>query len=1159
MAPPGLSVVTAPGLGPLFERLAATLEAAPLPPLQRETVVVSRNAGLRAWLTHALAERVGCAASLDLPAVVGLVDRLAGTRQGDQPFEAGPLAWRLAPILEALDGDPVTAPLRSYLDKTGQTMPLASRLARLFDDYQVYRPDVLAAWAEGADPIPDFAHGAWQAALWRALLADGLEHRGLLLDRLRAQLDRPAPRLALPPRISVFGGLVLPPVYAGMLAALARHVPVTVYAVTPGHEPTTEPHAHPLLRALAGRTRDFWSVQAELGAPAPERLAAQPEVGAGRASPPPVQEGLGVVDESSTASQPAADGRGGSFPSPRRGEAGRGGDRPAPTDVCPPPQPSPGGGGGPRTAAAAPPTALAQLRAALGADAPPAAPVPLDAADRSVRVHDCHSPRRELEALRDALLDAFADVPGLRPSDVLVVVPDLAVYAPLVDAVFEAESATGDGGGAVVRLPVHVVNHPHAPALRVVEAFRKALRMHDGRVTASELLDLLGYPVVRQAAGIREDELPRLRAWVKEAGVCWGLTGERKERFGLPADDLHTWRYGLDRLLLGVMTGGAGENAAAETAAGGAEGGAGLVLGHAACDAAGLDGADLLGRFCEWAEALFSALGAIDRPAPLAEWPGHLLRFLDGVFAAEAEEEVEAVVFLRGLAADLAGLDELASSPGSDVPFRVVRAHLDGAAGSFEQREAVLTGRITVADPLVLRHAPFRVVAFLGLGDGVWPRPETPAGFDLLAQHPHPGDASPRATEKQLFVDAVLAAGDRLVLSYVGRSEKDNAERAASVCLDAFLDACDLHWGPAGREQFVVRHRLQPFAESYFDRAGPTSYAGQHLVARAQAAPPRPYHDGGPLPDEDDAGEVTLADLAAAWTNPSQFAVRRRLKVSLDLEEDAVRDDEPVTLGGLERWRVREAVVEGALGGLSDTDLEALLLRGGLLPGGAPGAALLRRIRAEAAPVVDAVRAWGPTEPRAVEVDVAGTRVVGTVPHLGERGALRYRAGAVRPRHLVASWLDHLALCAVEGGAGRSCTVGIDGTAHFESVPAHEARALLGALAKGYHQARAGRLPVYERASHAYADKLSSRDLADYAGRVVEGRRSRSFRPATGAVIAARKAFDPWGDARGDRDDAYVALATRGRDPFEREEPFAKWSLALWAPLLHARREGVPS
>ena len=1170
--PPGLSVVTAPGLGPLFERLAETLEAAPLPPLQRETVVVSRNAGLRAWLTHALAERLGCAAALDLPAVVGLVDRLAGTRQGDQPFEAGPLAWRLAPLLESLGDDPVYDHVRSYLGKTGGVMPLASRLARLFDDYQVYRPAVLAAWERGEDPVPQFAHGPWQAALWRALVAGGLEHRGVFLDRLRAQLARPEPRLTLPARVSVFGGLVLPPVYARMLVALSRHVPVAVYAVTPGHAPTAEPHAHPLLRALAGRTRDFWLVQAELSAPPPERLPARR--GRGGSSSPPgqppgrrSQERRGGVDGASadaaldsggrgretTPPSPEQTGRGGAgSPSLKRGGA-TGGDGSmvghlalaGPPPLTPPVQegnssqttPPPASGRGGVA------SALDQLRAALGADAPPAAPVPLHPADRSVRVHDCHSPRRELEALRDALLDAFAEVPGLRPSDVLVLVPDLATYAPLVDAVFEAESATGGTGGAALRLPVHVVDHPHAPALRVVEAFRKALRMHDGRVTASELLDLLGYPIVRQAAGIAEDELPRLRAWVREAGVCWGLTAERRARFGLPADDLHTWRYGLDRLLLGVMTGGA----------------EGLVLGHAACDAAGLDGADLLGRFCEWAEALFSALWAIDRPAPLAEWPGHLLRFVDGVFAAEADEEVEAVVFLRGLAADLAGLDELAASPGAEVPFRVVRAHLDGAAGSFEQREPVLTGRVTVADPLVLRHAPFRVVAFLGLGDGVWPRPETPAGFDLLAQHPHPGDASPRATEKQLFVDAVLACSDRLVLSYVGRSEKDNAERAASVCLDAFLDACDLHWGPAAREQFVVRHRLQPFAETYFERGGPTSYAGQHLVARAATAPPRPYHDGGPLPDEDDAGEVTLADLAAAWTNPSRFALRRRLRVSLDLEEDAVRDDEPVVLGGLERWRVREAVVEGALAGLSDGDLEALLLRGGLVPGGAPGAALLRQVRAEAAPVVDAVRAWGPTEPRVVDVEVADVRVVGTVPHLGERGALRYRAGSVRPKHLVASWVDHLALCA--GGAARSCTVGVEGTAHFEPVPAADARAVLGALVRGYQWARAGRLPVYERASHAYAAKLSPGQRAEVTRRVVEAAPpQRRYEPHAGALGEARKAFEsPWAKGPTDRDDPYVALATRGRDALAPEDPFGRWSLALWAPLLHHHREGVPS
>ncbi|MEM7787508.1 MAG: exodeoxyribonuclease V subunit gamma, partial [Bacteroidota bacterium] len=874
MAAPGLSVVTAPRLGPLFDRLADAMARDPLPPLERETIVVTRNTGLRAWLTHALARRLGCAAALDLPSPVALVARLADVTGDAQPFEAEALAWRLAPLLADLpasgpEADTV-APLRAYLDKTGgRAMPLAVRLGELFDDYQVYRPDVLAAWERGETAVPGFPHEAWQAALWRTLRADGLPDRPSQWARLERRLARDSPGMTLPQRVSVFGGLVLPPVYLRLLAVLARHVPVTLYAVTPGPEATTTPHAHPLLRALAGRTREFWQVMADLDAPTPIRLGAT----ADRLAAGTTDDGPRTTDRvgdaaSGTEGPPTADGRpllesasghGAAQANadllPPAGEGREGGDEsttPQDPEAAPLTLPSdqtgnPVGYAGDGTLSGVPRlgaglrggTALAQLQAALADDLAPSVPGTLDAADRSIRVHDAHSPRRELEALRDALLDAFADIPDLRPSDVLVLLPDLDTYAPLVDAVFGAESATGGAEG--LRLPVHVVHHPHAPALRVVEAFRKALRMHDGRVTASELLDLLAYPVVRQAAGIAEDELPRLRSWVAESGVCWGLTGERKAQFGLPADDLHTWRFGLDRLLLGVMTGPADR----------------LVLGHAPCDAASGDGGDLLGRFCEWAEALFSALAALDRPARLGDWPGHLLRFLDGVFAPEADEEVEAVVFLRTRIAELEQLDGLADGPEAEVAFRTVRSHLDGATSAMEVREPMLTGRVTFANPLVLRHAPHRVVAFLGLGDGTFPGPEASRGYSLLDHAPRPGDRADRALDKQLFLDAVMAAGDRLILSTVGRSQKDNAERAASVCLDAFLDACDVHWGPEARDQIVARHRLQPFAGDYFKRGGPLrSYAGQHRVARVAAAPSAPFLDREPLPEADPEVEI---------------------------------------------------------------------------------------------------------------------------------------------------------------------------------------------------------------------------------------------------------------------------------------------------------------
>ncbi len=1110
MADPGLSVVTAPRLEPLLGRLADVLGGEPLPPLEPETVLVAQNKGLRAWLTKALAERLGCAAALDLRAPLSFATDLARDLVPDarppegerHPFDAAPLAWRLAPLLDDLGDDPTADPLRAYLDRTGgQTMPLAKRLAALFDDYQVYRPDVLAAWARGEDPVPEFSHGAWQASLWRRLVADvpGTLDRAAGLEALIEHLHEREPGSLsgrLPTRISVFGALLFPPLYLRVLHAASRHVPVTLYAVTPGDATGDGTHAHPLLRALAGRSRDYGAVLHDLGADDRQRLA-DPTAALGDAAPP----------------------------------------------------------------------ALHQLQAALATDTPPARPVPLDPDDPSIRVHDAHSPTRELETLRDALLDAFAEVEGLRPSDVLVLVPDLATYAPLVDAVFGAEDAAPD-----LRIPYHVVDHPHAPALRVVEAFGRALRLHDGRVTASELLDLLGTPVVRRAAGIAEDELPRLRTWIREAGVCWGLTAERKGRFGLPEDDLHTWRFGLDRLLLGVMTG-----APAPT-------GDGLVLGHLPCDVVGDGGADLLGRFCEWAEALFAALDAIDRPATLDAWPARLVDFLDRAFLAQDDEEIEAVVFLRQQALELAHLHGLAGRPADEVSFRTVRAHLDGAAGRLEQREPVLTGRLTVADPQVLRHAPHRVVAVLGLNDGVWPRPETPPGFDLIAHAPQPGDADPRGFQKQLFLDAVLAARDRLILSYVGRSQKDNAERAASVCLDAFLDAAHRHWGDDAC-QLVVTHRLQPFAADYFGgtpggdgapvvgRPRP-SYAAQHLVGTAN--PPRPFLDAAerlPADAVTTTHDLPLTELAEAWTNPSRFVVRRRLRADLDLDDDALSDDEPVMLGGLEKWKVRQAVLDGLLDGLTEAEIEARLLRCGLLPAGAPGPSWVRQAREEVGPMAETILAWGETAPRSVDVEIAGVRLVGTVPKVHvERGALRYRAGTVRQKDLITAWIDHLALAATFPLAVEcTCTIGIEKTAHFAPVEAAHAQAYLAALVRGWRRAQRYSIPLYEHASYAYANELSDGDLAQYAERVrSEGRSSDPFQPPSGAMKKARSAFSPFkgrpDPPPGDDDDAYVLLATRGRtnaegepDPFVPEEHFMKWSLGLWAPLLHYHREGTPS
>ena len=85
------------------------------------------------------------------------------------------------PLLELIDASVSTEPwcqslaqhLGTGADDKGRRLTVASRLARLFDDYGQSRPEMLRSWAAGIDefgdgtPLPSDL--TWQAELWRRL------------------------------------------------------------------------------------------------------------------------------------------------------------------------------------------------------------------------------------------------------------------------------------------------------------------------------------------------------------------------------------------------------------------------------------------------------------------------------------------------------------------------------------------------------------------------------------------------------------------------------------------------------------------------------------------------------------------------------------------------------------------------------------------------------------------------------------------------------------------------------------------------------------------------------------------------------------------------------------------------------------------------------
>src|SRR5207244_6316155 len=95
-----------------------------------------------------------------------------------------------------------------------------------------------------------------------------------------------------------------------------------------------------------------------------------------------------------------------------------------------------------------------------------------------------------------------------------------------------------------------------------------------------------------------------------------------------------------------------------------------------------------------------------------------------------------------------------------------VRALMTERLAGQPTRANFRTGTLTICTMTPMRSVPHRVIALLGLDDGVFPRAGAVDGDDVLARRPLTGERDLRSEDRQLMLDAVLSATERLVVTY---------------------------------------------------------------------------------------------------------------------------------------------------------------------------------------------------------------------------------------------------------------------------------------------------------------------------------------------------------------------------------------------------------
>ncbi|MSE15715.1 exodeoxyribonuclease V subunit gamma, partial [Pantoea agglomerans] len=920
------------------------------------------------------------------------------------------------------------ASLRHYLHDDGdkrKLFQLSSRVADLFDQYLVYRADWLNSWERG-ETIEGLGEAQrWQAALWRDLVSytQALRqpewHRANLYARFIQTLDQAKSTPEnLPKRVFICGISALPPVYLQALQALGRHIDIHLLFTNPCRDYWGDIQDYAFLAKLQSRQRRRHGADESRGlfrdaeqAPALFNDAGEQQL----TNPLLASWGKLGRDNLFLLSQMESND-----------------DIDAFVDVEP------------DNLLHCMQHDLLNLQdnAIIGLNAAELAHSDqkrcLDPEDRSIAVQVCHSAQREVEVLQDHLLAMMEADPTLKARDIIVMVADIDAYAPFIQAVFA--NAPADR-----YLPFAISDRRASQAHPAIVAFLHLLALPDSRFVSEDVLALLDVPALASHFAIDESGLRLLRRWVSESGVRWGLDDASVEALSLPVTGQHTWRFGLQRMLLGYAMeshNGDWEGILPYDESGGL---VGELAGHLA---------ELLSRLNHWRQLLAE-------PRPLAAWLPMCRELLNAFFSPDAETEA-ALLLVEEQWQQLIeyGMDARFEEA---IPVALLRDDLRSRLDQQRISQRFLAGQINFCTLMPMRSIPFQLVCLLGMNDGVYPRTLAPLGFDLMQQQSRKGDRSRRDDDRYLFLEAMISAQQQLYISYIGRAIQDNTERYPSVLVTELLDYIGQSFYLDGdghleldesaervRMHLQHLHSRMPFAAENFQPAARLqSFAREWLPAARGAGQPQPDFVQpleAPLIDA-----LTLEAFLRFWRHPVRAWFHQRLGVSFWLEENELPDSEPFALDNLERYQINAQMLNALVEGEDTQRLYAHHRAAGNLPYGAFGELFWQAQRNEMQEVAaEVVTQRSDGESWEVNLQLEQVSLTGWLTQVQSDGLLRWRPGILNMNDGLLLWLEHLVYCAL-GGTGSSRMFGRQQSRWcFLAVPQAEAIAALNEYVTGY-------------------------------------------------------------------------------------------------------------
>ncbi|ENV10833.1 exodeoxyribonuclease V, gamma subunit [Acinetobacter higginsii] len=691
--------------------------------------------------------------------------------------------------------------------------------------------------------------------------------------------------------------------------------------------------------------------------------------------------------------------------------------------------------------------------------------------DESIQIHVCHSSVRQLEVLKEQLLHWLSqtDTTPRRPSDVLVLTPNLAELEPLIRSVFPALAHEHE-----VFLPVKIAGVAQLDALNAWRAVLGRLQLTQGRFTQDDFADWLNLSATQQRYGLDYTQVQRILSLLDDAGFKRGLDAEHLKQT-LSDDDQdyrYSFKFALDRLALGIAV-------PAHVMVQG-------MLSYALVQPSDFELIGILIQIYHELSARRDWLVAHEQGQrlPVEVW---LQRIKQDVQEFE-QADVVALKAIREIIQKQERMLTLASYyEDTETQLRQISLPLpyivEEIQRTLESQSAQVepTGQITFSQIGQIRPIPYRLIVLLNLDTGKFPNRDSHIPFDLMdALRQQLGDRSRLEDDQGAFLDAILLAQEQVWLFYNGFDLNDGEVREPSSVLQGFREHLALIVKPtssedghplaemdlAGLDALQVPaqlyplyhlHRLQPFDPLGFVSDRPVRFQDQWFKVASkiqQVKGERQAWANTAYPVEQN--EMIILE-SQQWIQDISFPARLYLKtlgVENLIAKELADQSEPLLLDGLGKYAIRHFLQQ------QDDQLSPSLLQD-QLPVGKVQHSAWQQSRLEQQRLLERLQQYAPapteTTQRVWRVSKQ-LQIVCVTPKQLTQDWVSLEASSARAKRFAKVWLEYLLwLALINSDAAtekRRIVVFSDQTVICEGLSSQQAQHYLKAWLQLWHDAQ---------------------------------------------------------------------------------------------------------